>query len=91
MALALVHHLAISNNVPLEKISLFFAALARYLVVEFIPKEDSQVQRLLATRVDIFPDYHEEGFEKVFAKQFRILRKEAIRDSSRVLYLLEKS
>jgi len=91
MALALVHHLAISNNVPLEKLSRFFAALARYLIVEFIPKEDSQVKRLLATRVDIFPDYHVEGFEKAFAGQFKILRKEAIKDSSRVLYLLEKS
>jgi hypothetical protein len=91
MALALVHHLAISNNVPLEKLSNFFAALARYLIVEFIPKEDSQVQRLLATRSDIFPDYHMKGFEKAFAGQFRILRKETIIDSSRVLYLLEKS
>jgi len=75
----------------LEKLSRFFAALARYLIVEFIPKEDSQVKRLLATRVDIFPDYHVEGFEKAFAGQFKILRKEAIKDSSRVLYLLEKS
>ncbi len=91
MALALVHHLAISNNVPLEKLSRFFATLARYLVVEFIPKEDSQVRRLLATRADIFPDYHVKGFERAFAEQFRILRKESIRNSSRVLYLLEKN
>jgi hypothetical protein len=91
MALALVHHLAISNNVPLEKLSRFFATLARYLIVEFIPKEDSQVRRLLATRADIFPDYHVKGFEKAFAEQFRILRKESIRNSSRVLYLLEKT
>lgn len=91
MALALVHHLAISNNVPLGKLSEFFAALARYLIVEFIPKEDSQVQRLLATRADIFPDYHVRGFEKAFAEQFRILRKESIMNSSRVLYLLEKT
>ena len=41
MALALVHHLAISNNVPLPDLADFFASLGRWLIVEFIPKEDS--------------------------------------------------
>src|SRR5690606_20972341 len=69
LALAVVHHLAISNNVPLEKIAeQFYSMSKKGLVVEFIPKEDSQVKILLATREDVFPGYTKEGFEKAFGK-----------------------
>jgi hypothetical protein len=39
----------------------------------WIPKEDSQVQRLLATREDIFFEYTKEHFEKYFTQQFDII------------------
>lgn len=86
VALALVHHLAISNNVPLPQLAALFARVARQLVIEFVPKDDSQVRRLLATRPDIFPDYTVEGFERAFAAQFRIERREPVTGSTRVLY-----
>lgn len=88
VALALIHHLAISNNVPLPVLSEFFARIARGLVIEFVPKEDSQVKRLLATRRDIFPDYHQEGFEAAFLPRFEIIRRESVPDSSRTLYAM---
>jgi ribosomal protein L11 methylase PrmA len=90
MALALLHHLAIGNNVPLHRCADFFAALGNYLLIEFVPKSDSQVMRLLASREDIFPDYHEEGFEAAFESEFEVLRRTAVRDSERSLYLLRK-
>ena len=72
MALALVHHLAIGNNVPLAKLAEFFADIASDLIVEFVPKSDSQVKKMLATREDVFPDYHVDGFEAAFAGRFSI-------------------
>jgi hypothetical protein len=90
MALALVHHLAISNNLPLEKIAGFFHKKARYLVIEFVPKSDSQVQKLLATRKDIFDSYTLTSFEEVFSRYFMILEKEEIKDSKRVMYLMSR-
>jgi len=90
MALALVHHLAIANNVPLVQVAEFFATLGKYLIVEFVPKSDSQVQRLLATRADIFPDYNLPGFEAAFQHYFRIHQRETVVDSQRVLYLMER-
>ena len=87
MALALVHHLAISNNVPLQKVASFFAHMARYLIVEFIPKSDTQVAKLLATREDIFPDYTQKSFEQAFADHFDLICSETIVDSNRTLYL----
>lgn len=89
MALALVHHLAISNNVPLPQLAAFFRELTRWLIIEFVPKTDSQVQRLLATREDIFPDYHFAGFEKAFGESFHIHEAIDVQESQRRMYLME--
>jgi hypothetical protein len=88
LALALIHHLAISNNVPLNRLAQFFARAGRWLIIEFVPKSDSQVQRLLTTRADVFPDYTREGFESAFSAEFEIVQSEPIEGSERVLYLL---
>lgn len=88
MALALIHHLAISNNVPLGRIAQEFARLGRWLIVEFVPKQDKKVQQLLATREDIFTHYTPAGFEAAFEQYFEIVRAEAIHDSERRLYLM---
>jgi len=90
LALALVHHLAISNNLPLEKIAHFFSKICIWLIIEFIPKSDSQVQRLLLTREDIFPDYTKRVFEDEFQKYFSILNCVKIRDSERTMYFMER-
>jgi hypothetical protein len=90
LALALVHHLAIANNLPLGHIADFFRRIGRRLIVEFVPKSDSQVQRLLATRDDIFPHYTQEGFEAAFGRRFRIVQRAEIEGSERTLYLMER-
>lgn len=89
LALALIHHLAISNNVSLPQLANFFAARCKWLVIEFVPKSDSQVKRLLASRKDIFPNYTKEGFEEAFKKHFKIYRTESVKHSERHLYLME--
>lgn len=90
MALALIHHLAITNNLPLPYVAEFFAAVARHLVIEFVPKQDSQVRRLLANRPDIFPDYTQDGFERAFALHFETVDKRPIPETERTLYLMAR-
>jgi len=90
LALALVHHLAIGNNVPLPNIAEFFARLGRHLVIEFVPKSDSQVQRMLSSRTDIFPKYTQDGFEAAIGEHFWIDRRHRIASSERVLYVLRR-
>lgn len=90
LALALVHHLAISNNVPLERIANFFALLAPELVIEFVPKGDPKVKTLLATRPDIFPHYTRQGFEAAFATQYDIVATHPLGGSERVLYRMKR-
>jgi len=89
LALAVIHHLAISNNVPLAQLAEFFATIAKRLVIEFVPKSDSQVQKLLLSRTDIFGNYTPGGFETAFSTRFIIREKVPVHDSERFLYLME--
>ncbi len=88
-ALAVIHHLALSNNVPLPQLAEFFAETGKYLVIEFVPKSDSQVRKIMSSRVDIFPNYTLEGFETAFATRFKTLEKVSVRESERTLYFME--
>jgi ribosomal protein L11 methylase PrmA len=90
VALALVHHLAISNNVPLDRMAALFHRLANTLIVEFVPKEDSQVQRLLATREDVFPGYTLEAFVEAFSRGFEIVVQQPVPGTSRTLLAMRR-
>ena len=90
MALALIHHLAISRNVPLPMVLGLFADLAPWAIVEFVPKEDPMVRHLLASRKDVFPDYHLDAFRQAARDCFDVVAEEPIQDSPRVLFLLRR-
>ena len=90
LVLALIHHLAISNNLPLTHIAKFFHTICiRALIIEFIPKHDSQVKKLLTNREDIFPDYTQRNFEDKFSAFFNIQNSIKIKNSHRILYLMQ--
>lgn len=91
LALALVHHLAIGNNVPLPKVVDFLLSLGRRVVIEFAPKSDPKVQVLLATREDVFSSYTAAQFETVVRERARLVERVPVVDSERVLFLLERS
>jgi len=90
MALALVHHLAIGNNVPLPLVVDFLADVGRFAILEFVPRHDPQARRLLASRRHDFPDYEEERLDEAFAARFVTLQRVPIADSMRTLYLLQR-
>lgn len=90
MALALIHHLAISNNVPLVEVADYFADLGDYLIIEFVPKSDSQVTRLLASRLDIFPDYTLNGFRQAFEHRYTVVDETPIDACERTIFLMKR-
>lgn len=90
LALALVHHLAIGNNVPLRSVVAWFARLGRRVIVEWVPKDDPMVARLLARREDVFDAYTTEEFEAAVRAFFEVRSREAVRGSMRTIYLLER-
>lgn len=86
LALALVHHLRFSANVPLRAFVAWLAGIAHAGVVEFVPRADPMVRRLLAWREDVFDDYDEETFEAELRRHFEITSTELLPDSTRRLY-----
>ena len=90
LALALVHHLAIGGNVPLPSVVDWFADVSRAGVIEFVPKSDPMVQRLLSTRPDVFPDYTEEAFEQALRSRFAIVERHSLPGSERTLYRISR-
>ncbi len=90
LALGLIHHIAIVNNVPLSHIAKFFSQLCSYMIIEFVPKEDSQVVKLLSTREDVFSEYNLQCFEADFNVYFDVIQKMKIDKSERTLYLLKR-
>lgn len=87
LALAVIHHLAIGNNVPLPAVAAYVARLCARLVIEFVPASDPMVQQMLHGR-DRFADYNEEAFERAFATWFRIDERVRLEPSDRTLYLM---
>jgi len=87
MALALIHHLTVSNNLPLELIAEYLCRLGRFLIIEFVPNDDSQVERLLHNRPPSFSYPSASDFEFAFSRHFELVRKTPISDSRRSLFL----
>lgn len=90
LALALIHHLAIAQNIPFVRIADYLQKMAIHLLIEFVPKNDPQVERLLKSRFDIFEDYSLEIFEASFSLFFEIVQKIPIQHSSRTLYFMRR-
>ncbi|MDL2205319.1 hypothetical protein LJC33_00220 [Eubacteriales bacterium OttesenSCG-928-N13] len=93
IALAVIHHLHITAGIPLALLSGFFAGLLDkdgILVLEFVPKEDSQVKKLLALREDIFEDYTLDRTIEIFGQEFECVDKTDVPDSCRHILTLKK-
>ncbi len=89
IVLALVHHLAISNNIPLPILAKYLSSITKFLIIEFVPKEDSQVKRLLKSRHDIFTKYDIKYFQEDFSNYFKIIDSRAVVESNRTIFLMK--
>lgn len=93
MALALIHHLTLSGNVPFDKSAEFFARFSNHLIIEFPTREDSWVQSLLLRKrefINHFDFYSQSNFEAGYELYFDTVEKQTIPGSKRVLYHLKK-
>lgn len=88
IALALIHHICIASNVPLENFVEFLASIAQQGVLEWVDKRDPMVQFLLRNREDIFPNYTWSRFEKLVTQYFKIERIKELNNGTRKLCLL---
>jgi len=93
LALAVIHHITLSGNIPFSLSALFFSKMAANLLIEFPTRNDSWVQFLLDSKREFknhFDFYNEENFESEYAVYFEIIKKEKIASSERILYSLKR-
>ena len=75
---------------PLGRIAAYLALLAPGLVIEFVPKDDPMVRKLLATREDVFDDYTIDGFRSAFSEAWEIVDEARIEDTHRLLLRMKR-
>ncbi len=85
-ALALIHHLVIAKNIPLNQTLNWLTSLAPNGIIEFVPKEDPTSQFMLSLKGDIFPDYNEENFKKELSKLVKIENITTVSNTNRRIY-----
>ena len=91
-ALALLHHLLVSGNLPLDAVCELLATLTRRdLVLEFVPTDDNMFQRLMKFRVNLFEGLTLAAVRDAFSRRFQILKEEPIAGSKRTLLFLRKA
>lgn len=91
LALAFAHHLAIGRNTGLKNAVDWIVSLAPKGIIEFVPKNDPTVQKMLALRDDIFSDYTPASFEACLGAVAAIVDKLKVSESGRTLYWYERN
>lgn len=92
LALALIHHISLTGNVPFDMSARLFASLTPYLVIEFPDRDDSWVSFLLESKREFaahFDYYNKAGFEREYARYFDTIQAVSIPNTRRTMYLLK--
>jgi SAM-dependent methyltransferase len=89
--LAVVHHMLVTERVPLDAILDMAADLTSHLlVIEFISPEDSMFRRLLRGREELFRGLDAALFERTCGRRFDILKVQHLDGATRWLYVLRR-
>ena len=88
LALALIHHVSISANIPIAEFLEWVKDLGSTLLIEFPKRTDPMVRALLANKQEgANADYDLDNFEAELKKRFNIEKREELPSGDRVLYL----
>lgn len=93
LALALIHHISLTGNVPFEMSAQLFASLTPYLIIEFPDREDSWVSFLLQSKREFaghFDYYNKANFEKAYSEVYDVVEQQDIPNTYRTMYLLKR-
>ncbi|MBZ5594944.1 MAG: SAM-dependent methyltransferase [Acidobacteriia bacterium] len=89
--LALIHHMLVSERIPLSEILALAAELTTgFVVMEYVSPQDTMFRQLTRGREHLHQDLTEETFEAACRKHFDILRSRPLMGGRRHLYLLRK-
>ena len=90
LALALVHHLAISGRVPFERITDWFARLGRHVIAEIPEPNDPMVRHLMVDNASPAHQMGKDAFRAASAPYFEILAERELPGLPRTLFLMRR-
>lgn len=93
LALALIHHITLTGNVPFEMSAAFFSRISEHLIIEFPDREDSWVQFILDSKRDarhLFDGYGLHAFAKAYSEYYHIDKQQKIDGTHRTLFLMRR-
>lgn len=89
MALALIHHLRLRENIPFKHIAEFFASLGRALLLEWVGPEDQMARPMLMAKRSPPQDYNLEHLLNAFTTKYRLIERKPLAGMDRTLLVLE--
>ena len=91
LSFAVVHHLAISKNIPLYEVLNFIIKLSKKGLIEFIPNDDEMVKRMKMFKTKAYDDYNLENFLKILNENSNTVKVHELKGSKRKIIYYEKS
>jgi SAM-dependent methyltransferase len=91
MMLAVVHHMLVTERIPLEEILALAEELTReYVLIEFVAPEDPMFQRIVRGRDGLYSHMTRAWFEAAASQRFELVRSRRIDGLHRWLYLFRR-
>lgn len=91
MMLAVLHHIVVTERVPLEEVFALAAEITReYLFIEFVAPDDPMFQKIVRGRDELYSHLTQAGFEAAAARSFDLVRSRRIDGMHRWLYLYRR-
>ncbi len=90
LCLALIHHVVISANIPLEEFVGWLADLSAQLVLEYVSRSDDKVESLLRNKEDKYADYSRQNLELALTRHYKIERQLSLESGNRFLYWCQR-
>jgi SAM-dependent methyltransferase len=88
LMLALMHHVVVTERVPLEELLALAAEISReYMLIEFVAPEDPMFQRIVRGREALYSHLTRERFETAAQTHWELVRSKRITGLHRWLYL----
>ncbi|MBZ5648841.1 MAG: class I SAM-dependent methyltransferase [Acidobacteriia bacterium] len=91
LMLAILHHLLVTDRVPLDSVVDLAADLTRdWLVIEFIAPDDPMFRHIVRGREELHRDLDASVFAASLRRRFDVVRSAALPGSSRTMYLARR-
>ncbi|MBA3446158.1 MAG: methyltransferase domain-containing protein, partial [Pseudaminobacter sp.] len=89
LALALIHHIRLSANIPIDMFLDWLRGLGSAVVIEFVGREDEMVVKLLMNKKEKYDDYTRENFIAQVEQRYQIRDRRPLKGGHRELFYLE--